>query len=335
MERIGFGTGYDSAGTTAREMATWMKSADQRGFDLGFFSESALVMRDAPSSLAAFSIATERLRLGATMTVRLRSPVVMAQTLASLDELSGGRIVLATGACMAPHAAKHSLEPANPPKALRESIEAIRLILSGERISYEGEFVKLDNVGLGWKPLRTHVPIYLAATSPTGLKQAGQFGDGVLLNAMCSPAYSRNAVAIIRQAAEASGRDLNGFEVAQLVVCSLEDTAEQAYDAARFEVAKRFDPLHRAYFHRFRMAVGDSVVRDSDLPLFEQAYESGGHAELMRVLPDSYIHGMTASGTADEVLQRVEDFRAAGVTLPIIRPAASHQTQRILDLFAQ
>jgi 5,10-methylenetetrahydromethanopterin reductase len=51
-------------------------------------------------------------------------------------------------------------------------------------------------------------------------------------------------------------------------------------------------------------------------------------------VPDSYVEGMTASGTPDEVLARVQKFRDVGVHLPILRPAAAHQTERLLDLFA-
>ena len=53
-----------------------------------------------------------------------------------------------------------------------------------------------------------------------------------------------------------------------------------------------------------------------------------------RAIPPSWIEGLTASGTPDEVVQRVARYREAGVTLPILRPAARHQTPRVIDLFA-
>ena len=55
---------------------------------------------------------------------------------------------------------------------------------------------------------------------------------------------------------------------------------------------------------------------------------------MIAAVPDSYVEGMTASGTPDEVVARVEQYREAGVQLPILRPAAAHQTERLLDLFA-
>jgi len=55
---------------------------------------------------------------------------------------------------------------------------------------------------------------------------------------------------------------------------------------------------------------------------------------LTRGFPTSWVEGLTASGTPDEVVRRVEQYRASGVTLPILRPAAGHQTERLLALFA-
>ena len=52
-----------------------------------------------------------------------------------------------------------------------------------------------------------------------------------------------------------------------------------------------------------------------------------------RALPASMVQGLTAAGTPDEVVPRIQRYREAGVTLPIVRPAAAHQTQRIIDLF--
>jgi len=60
-----------------------------------------------------------------------------------------------------------------------------------------------------------------------------------------------------------------------------------------------------------------------------------GMEGLIKAIPDSYVEGMTASGTPDEVKKRVQQYRDAGVKIPLLRPAAAHQTQRLLDLFAQ
>ncbi len=334
MARVGFALGYGKF-TNSREIADLMRRAEERGFEMGFFSETIELMRDSVTSLAAIGLATHRLTLGTTQIVRLRSPIVMAQTLASLDELTGGRMTLAPGACTGSHARVHSLDALDPPTALREWIESMRLILTGEKASYNGTAVKFTNVGLAWKPVRTSIPIYVPATSRTGLRLAGEIGDGVVLNAVCSPEYTVNALKIVRKAAEAAGRDWAAFEVAQIINCSVEDDHKTALDAIRWEVATKFDPVQIPFIAGPKMRVGEPYIRKEDLPKFEEAHARGGLEGLIKAVPDSYVEGMTASGTPDEVKKRVQLYRDAGVRIPLLRPAAAHQTQRLLDLFAQ
>jgi 5,10-methylenetetrahydromethanopterin reductase len=333
MTRVGFGLGYGPF-MNAAEIAGWMKQAEDRGFEMGFFSETIELMRDSVTTLAAVGLATSKLILGSTQIVRLRSPVVMAQTLATLDELTGGRMILAPGACTASHARVHSLEPMDPPLTLVEWMESMRLLLSGERVSYRGKAVQFENVGLAWKPLRPSIPLYVAATSRTGLRLAWQIGDGVVLNAVCSPEYTANALEIIREAAEETGKDWSRFEVAQIINCSVEDEHERALDAIRWEIATKFDPVQGPFNAGPRIRVGEPHIKKEDLPRFEEAHRQGGLEGLIKAIPDSYVEGLTASGTPDEVVKRVQQYREAGVRLPILRPAAMHQARRLLDLFA-
>ncbi|MGH8914859.1 MAG: LLM class flavin-dependent oxidoreductase, partial [Acidimicrobiia bacterium] len=118
MEGVGFATGYDPD-MTITEMAEWMRRAEEHGFVVGFFSETIELMRDSVTALAAIGQATEKMSLGCTQTVRLRNPLVTAQTLASLDELTGGRIFLAPGACTNTHANRYGIPEVSPPLALR------------------------------------------------------------------------------------------------------------------------------------------------------------------------------------------------------------------------
>lgn len=337
MTRVGFALGYGKF-TNAREMAALMRQAEERGFEMGFFSETIELMRDSVTSLTAIGLATKKLRLGSTQIVRLRGPVVMAQTLATLDELTEGRMTLAPGACTKSHARVHSLPAevdATPSQVLKEYVESMRLLLTGEKVSYHGKFVDFENVGLPWKPVRKDIPFYIPATARVGLRLAGEIGDGVVLNAVCSPEYTVNALTIIKEAAEVAGRDFSNFEVAQLINCSIEDDHKKALDEIRWEVATKLDPIQLPFIARPKMRVGEPYIKEEDIPLFEKAYAGGGMEALIKAVPDSYVEGMTASGTPDEVKKRVQQYRDAGVKLPLLRPAAAHQTQRLMDLFAQ
>lgn len=333
MARIGFGTGYDPK-ADPRQMASWMQEAEAAGFEIGFFSETIELIRDSVTALATCGLATERLTLGCTQITRLRSPLVMAQTIASLDELTGGRMMIAPGACTTTHAVRHGLPEADPGQALVEYVESIRLILSGETVSYHGEVVNFDDVRLNFTPARTEIPIYIPATSRKGLRIAGRIGDGVLLNAICSPEYSANALKIVRESAEAAGRDWSTFKVAQLINCSVEDDHKAALDAIRWEVASKLDPIQLPFIIKPKKLVGEPYMHEEDIPVFEEAWRRGGKEALVAAVPDSYVEGMTASGTPEEVEKRVQMFRDVGVHVPILRAAAPHQAHRLIEMFS-
>ena len=331
MARLGFASGYDPS-MGVREIASSMARAEEAGFEVGLFSETARVLRDAPTVLSAIALATTRMNLGSVQVVRLRSPLVMAQTIATLDELSGGRSFIAPGACGPTVAERHGLAPMNLAQGLMESIEVIRLLLSGEPVSYDGKAITLNNVSLGWKPPRSSVPIYPAATSRRGLQIAGSLGDGVLLDACTSPAYSAAAIAVLRSAMDDVGRDWSKFEVAQIICCSIEDDHQTAIDAMRWEVASKLEPRAH-WFQKSRIAVGEPNLSLEDLVRYEEVWTQGGKDALLAAISDTTIEALTASGTVEEVRERVDQYRAAGVTLPILRPAAVHQTPDLLALF--
>jgi 5,10-methylenetetrahydromethanopterin reductase len=334
MPRVGFATGYDPA-LGVREMAKLASEAERRGYDMFFFSEALLCNRDSVTAMAAFGLATTTITLGCTQVVRLRTPLLMAQTLATLDELAGGRVVLAPGACTEKHARRHGLAPFTPAVALREWIETIRRLLAGERLTYRGQSVELEEARLNWRAPRPRIPFWIAAMSKTGLRVAGQIADGVLLDAHTSPDYVENAIKILRDAVREAGRDWGSFEVAQIVPCSVEETHDEAVAAVRWEAASRFESLNFPAETERRLRVGEPAINRDDFPMLMAALKQGGKAAVAEALPRTLIENTTATGTPDEVVARVERYRRAGVTFPLLRPQAPHQLARVMDLFAR
>jgi 5,10-methylenetetrahydromethanopterin reductase len=333
MKRVGFATGY-SPELTVRDMTKWIQLAEMRGFEMGFFSETINLVRDAVSALSAFSVSTHTIKLGATQVVRLRSPLVMAQTMATLDELSDGRTVFVFGACTQSHATRHGLELVDPAASLKEYVESVRQILTGDEVSYEGQFVRFKNIRLSFQPARRKIPIWIAATSRTGLRLAGSVADGVLLNTITSPEYSKNAVEIVKNSAREAGRDPEDLEVAQLIVAAASDERRKALDAVRWEVANKFTPLQAGFNFHQKLRVGEPVMKERDFPVFQKAYEAGGMEGLMKAMPDSYLTGLTACGTPDEVLERLKEYTRANVRLPLVRPAKVEFSEGLIDLLA-
>jgi 5,10-methylenetetrahydromethanopterin reductase len=328
-DRVGLALGYDAAASVV-EMAASAAEAEGHGLEMVFFSETLFSNRDSVSALTAFALATRRIALGATQVVRLRSPLLMAQTAATLDEVSHGRLVLAVGAFTPMHAAKNGVEVTDPLPTVREYVHCIRRLLTGESVTHHGDVIHMDDAALSWKPRRAEIPIWIAANTPQGLANAARIGDGLLLDAGCSPEYAANAIRIFREAAEAAGRGGDTLEIAQLINTSIDDDRERALDAVRWEIASKFRYPRTP---KFKLAVGEPHIDRDDLPRLAAAYRDGGNAALAAALPRRYIEHMTASGTVDDVRARILAYRRAGVTLPLLRPAAPAQTARLLRAF--
>jgi len=211
----------------------------------------------------------------------------------------------------------------------------VRQLLAGGKITYKGESVELDQAGLNWSPLRASVPFWIASISRTGLQLAGELGDGVLLDAHTSPEYVENAAKILKDAVRAAGRDWGRFEVAQIIPCSVEDTHDEAVDAVRWEAASRFESPNFPAETERRLRVGEPAINRDDFPMLMHALNTGGKAAVAKALPRALIENTTACGTPDEVLARVARYRRAGVTFPLIRAQARHQSPRLLALFGK
>jgi alkanesulfonate monooxygenase SsuD/methylene tetrahydromethanopterin reductase-like flavin-dependent oxidoreductase (luciferase family) len=166
------------------------------------------------------------------------------------------------------------------------------------------------------------------------LRLAGKLGDGVLLNTVSSPEYAANAIKIVREAVKEAGRSWADFQVAILINTSVEDDPDAAVDAVRWEVANKFMPEKVVTQSKARQRVGEPFIDPDELPRLHAAYEQGGKEALAKALSKKTVQGLTASGTPEDVLKKIQQYREAGVHLPIVRPAARHQNTRILDIFA-
>lgn len=159
-------------------------------------------------SLAVAAGCTERITLGtAVLVLPLRNPLLTAKMLASLDVLSGGRVVLGAGAGWL----EAEFEAvAAPPFSQRgavveEWIEIFRTCWSEDRISFEGAHYSFDEVDFRPRPQRP-IPVLLGGTAPAALRRAGRIGDGWFGSSQAVPDVAR-CIREVRAHAESAGRD--------------------------------------------------------------------------------------------------------------------------------
>jgi 5,10-methylenetetrahydromethanopterin reductase len=142
--------------------------------------------RDLAVCMTEAIMSTTTMTIGSAVTdPYVRHPALTAQMMATLDELSGGRVVCGIGAGIAGFDALH-IERRSPARAIREAVELMRGLWSGEAAGYEGETVRFGKAGLDFSPLRPDIPIYVAGRGPRVLSLAGEVADGVMIGSLAS-----------------------------------------------------------------------------------------------------------------------------------------------------
>jgi probable F420-dependent oxidoreductase len=181
------------------------RRAEAAGFDYGWLFDSHVLWREPYPLLTLMATATERLRLGTCVTnPATREPSVTASALATLDEISGGRMDLGIGRG---DSARRVLGKAPTTLAtLEEAIGVIRDLVEGRSVSYEGTDLELPWTGR-WK-----LPVWIAGYGPLALQMTGRIADGVILQ-LADPDLVAWFVGQVRAASRASGREADAVKV--------------------------------------------------------------------------------------------------------------------------
>jgi 5,10-methylenetetrahydromethanopterin reductase len=293
--------------------------AEARGFEAVWQADSRLV-RDATIPMAAFAATTERIKVGAgVVDIWSRNPARLASTFATLDDLAPGRIILGVGAWWDPLATKVGIERRRPLLAMREIVGAVRGLLAGEKVSFDGEFVHFDGVEIdyvyqerGGKDL----PIYIGATGMQMMELTGEIADGAVLNYLVSPDYNQRALDALEKGAHRANRSLDEIDRPQLIVCSMAADRQEAIDAARLLVTQ--------YLGQQPHIMKASGVPESLLDEIGQVLTwPATHDQVLaasKLVPDEIVQMICAAGTPEECVRKVDEYIANGCTSPILYP---------------
>jgi 5,10-methylenetetrahydromethanopterin reductase len=284
-------------------------AAEQAGFAAVFVAEGH---GDALALCHPVAAATRRVRVGtAVANAALRPPVLTAKTAAQLDHAAEGRFILGLGVGNPIMNGRFGIAPFPPLKMIEEYVAALRSVLSGQP-GFEGQIFHNGPVPMDSPPARPDLPIYLGALGPRMLELAGRAADGVMLNLM-SPAQAAQAVRLVRAAAAAAGRDPASVQVVGVVHCCLSGDPAAAAAAAR-EVVPRY-VLHPAVTGLFGAA-----DPDGDLRAVRELLLAGDRRGATGRVPQPVADAFVAQGDAAACLDRVAEYRAAGVDLPVVFP---------------
>jgi 5,10-methylenetetrahydromethanopterin reductase len=306
--------------------------AERAGFEAVWQAESRLV-REATVPMAAYAAVTERIGIGSgVVNTWTRNVGLLAATFSTLDDLAPGRVKLGVGAWWDPLAAKVGIHRTHMLQCMRETVEATRRLLAMERVTYDGEFVHLDDVEIdivhGDRSPK-HVPIYIGATAMKMMELAGEIGDGVLLNYLVGPGYNREAMEHLAVGAERAGRTVDDLDRPQLVVCSLDSDRSVALDRARELVAQYLGQQpHIMKASGVSEELLEEIGRVLTWPATPEQIERA-----MQLVPDDVVQLITASGTPDDCRAKVQEYIDAGCTCPVLYPLGD-DVPAMIDAFA-
>ena len=212
----------------------YLARAEELGFDSAWTQESTLGTGPQLSPIEAMTFAaacTERIRLGCVVFVStLHSSVHLAKSLATLDQLSRGRVEVGvgTGGRGRPFGA-FGVDPARYVARFTEGVTLMKALWTEPRVTFEGEFWQLENAPMEPKPFqKPYPPLWFGGASEPALRRAVRMGAG-FFGAGSSPTDRfAEQVQIVRRALAEAGRAADSFPVAKRVYVAIDEDAERA-----------------------------------------------------------------------------------------------------------
>ena len=318
--KLGLNVAYWGLGITPGDQLRMVTEAEAAGFDSVWAAEA--YGSDAATVLAWLAAQTERIRIGsAIFQMPARSPAMTAMTAATLDELSGGRMILGIGPS-GPQVAEgwHGQPFARQLRRTREYVEILRKALARERLEYSGEMYELplpDGQGKALKlmiaPVQERIPIYIAAIGPKNTALVGEIADG-WIPFLFSAEHAQELRGPLEEGAARAGRNLDdgSFEIAPTVNVCIDDDIEAARDVMRPFLAlyvggmgSREKNFYNAMMRRYGFEEAAEEVQD--------LYLSGKKQEAAAALPAEFIDSVCLVGPADGVREQLAMYREAGV----------------------
>jgi 5,10-methylenetetrahydromethanopterin reductase len=277
---------------------------EELGYDALWLTDSSLHARNCWSYLTLAALRTSTVALGTAVTNPLtRHPGITAVAAATVDEVSGGRLVLGMGAGDRPLLAL-GRQPASV-ASVRATVAATRALLAGETVTEEAPDFTLDDAHLRF-PARADLPIYLSASGPRMLELAGEVADGVILLAGLHGPCLAWAVAQVDRGAAAAGRPRP--HVAVFAYGAIDEDEERALAAAR--------PI-AAWFPQTAPRYCELAGLDPDLAEATRRAYAGGEfqeaADAAAALPDEFVRRMALGGGRARARAQLAEVFGAGV----------------------
>jgi 5,10-methylenetetrahydromethanopterin reductase len=273
------------------------------GFDHLWLTDSSLHARNCYSYLTLAATRSSRLLLGTAVTNPVtRHPAITAAAAATVDEISGGRLILGIGAGDRPLLAL-GMRP-SPLASIEATVAGLRQLWSGAEVDMDAPGVTLSGAHLRFAA-RADIPVFISASGPRTLELAGRIADGVILLVGLFPEALEWAIARVAQGAAAAGRPRP--EIAVFAYGAIAEDEDAALDSAR-SIA--------AWFPQTAPRICDLAGLPRDLADRVRAGYQGGEfqeaAAAARELPDDFVRKVALAGNRDRAAAQIRAALAAG-----------------------
>ncbi|MEF8775954.1 MAG: TIGR04024 family LLM class F420-dependent oxidoreductase [Haloarculaceae archaeon] len=278
--------------------------AEATGYDRAWLPETW--GRDAVTLLATIAERTERIGIGTSVTnVYTRSPALIGQTAATLQEVSDGRFRLGLGPS-GPILVEgwHGVDYDRPLRRTRETIEVVREVLSGETVTYDGDIFNLAGFRLRSDPPARTPPIDAGGMGPTSVELAGRFADGWHA-LMLTPDGLRERLADLRRGADLGDRDPSEIRVTLMMGACVDEDPAQARDMIRNHLAFYVGAMGTFY----REALAQQGYEDTALSV-AQEWASGNYEAAQSAIGEELLADLAIVGTPEEAQGQLADLRA-------------------------
>jgi F420-dependent oxidoreductase-like protein len=335
--KLGVHIGYWGLGLSSQDQLEIVQEAEKLGYDSVWAAEA--YGSDTATVLAWLAGQTSKIRLGAGIfQMPARSATMTAMTAATIDQLSGGRMIIGIGSS-GPQVAEgwHGQRFAKQLQRTREYVAVVRMALARERVEFKGETLELplpDGPGKALKltisPVQERMPIYLAAIGPKNTALAGEIADG-WIPTLFSPEHVSELRPLLQEGAGRAGRSLDGFDIAPTVNVFVTDDLKAARDAMRPFIALYVGGMGS----RKQNFYNNLVCRygfEEQAKAIQDFYLEGKREEAMAAIPEALIDQVSLCGPRDVVRERLAVYRDAGVGTLGITPIAFTKDDRLEQL---
>jgi len=282
------------------------KVGEELGFDF-FWLPDQTFFPDPYILLGLVAQTTKQIQIGLAVTnPHTRHPAISARSIGTMAQIAPGRVHFAVGAgnnkeLLIPL----GMDGAHSGTKIREMIEIVRALLSGEKIYYHGKFFQADGVQLDFAPPGP-VSLYMAGRGPYVLQSAGEIADGVIIGALCNRNGISYAIDQIKLGATRFGRDISNIRIISWLTVILTDDYKAAYHSIRRSVA-----------HIIGGATDDvlkNVGLDMDLiSQIKKTYWHEGVDQAGQHVTEDCINAFALVGNPKDIISRIQMLTEAGV----------------------